>query len=85
MKIKFKRNFRPKGDAADIVTYKAGEVYDLANSYALKYIAREYAEALVEALPEVEFVPAFTKIETHVVEVVEPVKPAPKFGRNKYR
>ncbi|MEP9389648.1 hypothetical protein [Mesorhizobium sp. KR9-304] len=63
MKIKFLTGFKPKGDAENIPSYEAGEVYDfsgpVAEGYARKYIGRGLAEeakpapkpAVVEAQP----------------------------------
>lgn len=37
-KITFIKNFTPKGQSADIPSYKAGETHDLHVSYAEKYV-----------------------------------------------
>ncbi len=95
MKIRFKVHHRPKGDAENIPTYKAGEVHDLELSYANKYIRLGYAvEAVDEPAPVVE-VPAELRVveidpetEVHVGEAeAVVVKPGAtrEFRRNKYR
>ncbi len=78
MKIRFKISHRPKGDAADIPTYKAGEVHNLELSYANKYIRLGYAEEAVD-VP----VPSVVVEEPIVVEpVVENTIPQAIPARN---
>ncbi len=67
MKIRFKVHHRPRGDAADIPSYKAGETYTFegisAESYANKYVRLGLAVVAVD-----EPVPAVVE-ETPVVDV----------------
>ena len=95
MKIRFKVHHRPKGDAADIPTYKAGETHDLELSYAQKYIRLGYAEAAVdEPAPVVEPVvveelraayDAIVSLEAQPVVASAPVAPPREFRPGKYR
>jgi hypothetical protein len=68
MKIRFKVHHRPKGDAEDIPSYKAGETYTfngpVSEGYAKKYVRLGYA---VEAVEE----PAKQTIRTYSPESVE--------------
>lgn len=47
-KITFIVSHTPKGSAADIPTYQAGETYDLETSYAEKYVRRGWAKPAEE-------------------------------------
>ena len=75
MKIRFKINHRPKGDAADIPSYKAGDVHDLELSYASKYIRLGYAEEAVDLPPVADPEPGVETIFEDVPEIVD------QFGR----
>jgi hypothetical protein len=70
MKIRFKVHHRPKGDAGDIPSYKAGETYTfdgpVSEGYAQKYIRLGLAVEAVDA-PAPVVAPVFED----VVEVVD--------------
>lgn len=87
MKIRFRLNHRPKGDAENIPSYKAGEVYafdgPVSEGYAKKYIRLGLAleavdEPAVVAVEEPALLPV---VEDVVEEVVADDPPVVDFQR----
>jgi hypothetical protein len=83
MKLRFKLHHKPKGDAPDIPSYRAGETYTfdgpVSEGYAQKYIrlglAIEAVDAPVEPEPVVDLVAEVTR-ESPINEDVKVVVPS---------